>query len=156
MDSLSLAKQFVAAVERGDTEEISGFLADGVLHEEFPNQFVPAGATRDKAAILEAGLRGRRVMRSQTYDVVNALADRLHVEVARDRQLWVQDYARGKPRGPLKAAGPVTSSMPRVGRNHWVPATTVGVGCGLAGLVADSVAFGELLGVTVEVAVEVM
>jgi topoisomerase-4 subunit B len=36
--------------------------------------------------------------------VVNALSDRLHVEVARDRQLFMQDYARGRPLGPL--AGP--------------------------------------------------
>jgi topoisomerase-4 subunit B len=37
--------------------------------------------------------------------VVNALADRLHVEVARDRKLWSQDYVRGKPKGKLKAMG---------------------------------------------------
>jgi topoisomerase-4 subunit B len=39
--------------------------------------------------------------------VVNALADRLTVEVARDRTLWVQAYARGKPLGPLKNTGAV-------------------------------------------------
>ena len=38
--------------------------------------------------------------------VVNALAERLEVEVARERQLWRQSYARGKPAGKLKAAGP--------------------------------------------------
>ncbi len=37
--------------------------------------------------------------------VVNALSDRLTVEVARDRQLWRQDYARGAPLGPLEPAG---------------------------------------------------
>src|SRR5215813_10895879 len=35
--------------------------------------------------------------------VVNALADRLEVEVARDRQLHVQDYARGKPTSRVRA-----------------------------------------------------
>jgi len=39
--------------------------------------------------------------------VVNALADRLDIEVARDRTLWTQSYARGKPTGRLKNAGPV-------------------------------------------------
>ncbi len=39
--------------------------------------------------------------------VVNALSDWLKVEVARDRHLWTQDYARGKPRTKLKDAGPV-------------------------------------------------
>ncbi|MGF1640258.1 MAG: DNA topoisomerase IV subunit B [Rhodospirillales bacterium] len=39
--------------------------------------------------------------------VVNALSDRLTVEVARDRCLWTQDYARGKPQGPLINRGAV-------------------------------------------------
>ena len=30
--------------------------------------------------------------------VVNALSDRMTVEVARDQTLWTQDYARGEPR----------------------------------------------------------
>ncbi len=39
--------------------------------------------------------------------VVNALSDRLHVEVARDRMLYAQDFSRGTPLGPLKPVGPV-------------------------------------------------
>ena len=39
--------------------------------------------------------------------VVNALSDRLTVEVARDRTLWTQCYSRGKPTGPLENGGPV-------------------------------------------------
>ncbi|WP_029014074.1 DNA topoisomerase IV subunit B [Niveispirillum irakense] len=39
--------------------------------------------------------------------VVNALSDRLHVEVARDRQLWVQSFSRGLPLGPLASGGAV-------------------------------------------------
>ncbi len=37
--------------------------------------------------------------------VVNALSDKLEVEVARDRKLYRQTFARGKPTGKLKAAG---------------------------------------------------
>ncbi|GAA4258169.1 DNA topoisomerase IV subunit B [Azospirillum formosense] len=37
--------------------------------------------------------------------VVNALSDRLTVEVARDRQLYVQHYSRGLPQGPLTRQG---------------------------------------------------
>jgi topoisomerase-4 subunit B len=37
--------------------------------------------------------------------VVNALSDTLSVEVARDRQLWGQDYSRGRPLGPLTHRG---------------------------------------------------
>ncbi|MDR3439347.1 DNA topoisomerase IV subunit B [Telmatospirillum sp.] len=39
--------------------------------------------------------------------VVNALSDRLTVDVARDRQLWTQSYSRGAPLGPLTPVGPV-------------------------------------------------
>ncbi len=38
--------------------------------------------------------------------VVNALSDRLTVEVARNRQLWRQEFSRGHPQGPLQALGP--------------------------------------------------
>ncbi len=39
--------------------------------------------------------------------VVNALSDVMEVEVARDRVLWTQSYARGKPTTKLVNAGPV-------------------------------------------------
>ena len=39
--------------------------------------------------------------------VVNALSDRMTVEVARDQSLWVQTFSRGKPDGPLKSKGSV-------------------------------------------------
>jgi topoisomerase IV subunit B len=39
--------------------------------------------------------------------VVNALSEHLEVEVARDRVLWRQEYARGKPVTKLVNAGPV-------------------------------------------------
>ncbi len=39
--------------------------------------------------------------------VVNALSDAMQVEVARDRVLWKQSYARGKPTTKLVNAGPV-------------------------------------------------
>jgi topoisomerase-4 subunit B len=39
--------------------------------------------------------------------VVNALSDQLVVEVARERQLYVQTYSRGTPTGPLAAKGAI-------------------------------------------------
>ncbi|MBS0560978.1 MAG: DNA topoisomerase IV subunit B, partial [Proteobacteria bacterium] len=39
--------------------------------------------------------------------VVNALSERMEVEVARDRTLWKQSYARGKPTTKLENAGAV-------------------------------------------------
>ena len=53
-----------------------------------------------KAYVTSGGLHGVGL------SVVNALADDLRVEVARDGQLWTQRYARGAPRGKLEEAGP--------------------------------------------------
>ncbi len=41
--------------------------------------------------------------------VVNALSDSLTIEVARDRTLWTQSYARGTPCGPLENQGQVNN-----------------------------------------------
>ena len=41
--------------------------------------------------------------------VVNALAERMEVEVGRDRRVWKQAYARGKPVTKLTDAGPITN-----------------------------------------------
>ncbi|MFN8924889.1 MAG: ATP-binding protein, partial [Rhodospirillales bacterium] len=54
-----------------------------------------------KAYATSGGLHGVGL------SVDNALSDRLVVEVARDRRLWVQEYACGAPRTPLQEIGPV-------------------------------------------------
>jgi topoisomerase-4 subunit B len=38
--------------------------------------------------------------------VVNALSEHLRVEVARNRELWVQEFSRGHPLGPVQKVGP--------------------------------------------------
>ncbi len=50
--------------------------------------------------------------------VVNALSDSLEVEVARDRVLWRQTYARGKPTSKLVQAGPVQNRRGTTLRFH--------------------------------------
>ena len=59
------------------------------------------GKFSGKAYETSGGLHGVGI------SVVNALSDTLDVEVARDRQLYKQSYARGKPKGKLKKAGKV-------------------------------------------------
>ena len=58
------------------------------------------GKFSGKAYTTSGGLHGVGV------SVVNALSDRLTVEVARDRKLWSQSYARGKPTSKLLNKGP--------------------------------------------------
>ena len=50
--------------------------------------------------------------------VVNALADRLEVEVARDRRLWSQSYRRGAPETALVDRGPVNNRRGTTLRFH--------------------------------------
>ncbi len=50
--------------------------------------------------------------------VVNALSDQLEVEVARDRVLWRQEYARGKPTTKLKNAGAIQNRRGTLIRFH--------------------------------------
>src|SRR5436190_4727750 len=58
------------------------------------------GKFNSKVYATSGGLHGVGV------SVVNALSDDLVVEVARDRQSWVQTFSRGKPVSKLKSAGP--------------------------------------------------
>jgi topoisomerase-4 subunit B len=55
----------------------------------------------EKVYTTSGGLHGVGI------SVVNALADNLTVEVARERKLYRQSYGRGKPKGKLKDAGGV-------------------------------------------------
>ncbi|HRJ60752.1 MAG TPA: DNA topoisomerase IV subunit B [Azospirillaceae bacterium] len=50
--------------------------------------------------------------------VVNALSDALTVEVARDKQLFAQNYSRGAPQGPLEAKGAVSNRRGTTVRFH--------------------------------------
>jgi topoisomerase-4 subunit B len=70
------------------------------------------GKFAGKAYETSGGLHGVGI------SVVNALSDRLVVEVARDRKLWTQEYARGVPLGPLREVGPVHNRRGTTVRFH--------------------------------------
>ncbi len=61
------------------------------------------GKFSGKAYQTSGGLHGVGI------SVVNALSDRMRVEVARGRQLWAQDYSRGHAVGPLQSLGAVAN-----------------------------------------------
>jgi DNA gyrase subunit B len=63
------------------------------------------GKFEGKGYQVSGGLHGVGV------SVVNALSERLEIEVARDGKLWVQSYLRGKPQAKLRA----TKSIKRTG-----------------------------------------
>ena len=70
------------------------------------------GKFGDKVYATSGGLHGVGL------SVVNALSEQLTVEVARDKRLWRQSYARGLPAGLLEDAGPVTNRRGTLVRFH--------------------------------------
>jgi topoisomerase-4 subunit B len=58
------------------------------------------GKFSGKAYATSGGLHGVGA------SVVNALSDRMRVEVARNRELFAQSFSRGQPLGPLERIGP--------------------------------------------------
>jgi topoisomerase-4 subunit B len=58
------------------------------------------GKFSGKAYATSGGLHGVGA------SVVNALSDHLRVEVARGRELYVQEFSRGIPQGPIEMVGP--------------------------------------------------
>ncbi len=58
------------------------------------------GKFNGKAYATSGGLNG------VGSSVVNALSDLMRVEVARNRELWVQSFSRGRPTGPIAKLGP--------------------------------------------------
>ena len=68
------------------------------------------GAARDKPESALGKFGGKAYQTSGGLhgvgvSVVNALSDKLTVEVARDKKVWSQSYVRGAPKGPVKAIG---------------------------------------------------
>jgi ketosteroid isomerase-like protein len=45
-----------------------------VIQEEFPNAFLPEGARRRLDELRDAAARGRKVMASQTFEILNMVA----------------------------------------------------------------------------------
>jgi len=70
------AVRFLEALSKGAAvDELAAWFAPDVVQVEYPNRFVPNGARRDLAALQEASRRGRAVMASQQYEIVDALED---------------------------------------------------------------------------------
>ena len=81
MTLLELARAYLSAIEA--RADLSAHFCPDVLQREFPNRLVPAGALRDLAALQEGAEKGKRVLASESYEIVNSLeeGDRLALEV---------------------------------------------------------------------------
>jgi ketosteroid isomerase-like protein len=109
-DNLSIAKQYLRAVERGAVgAELKEFFTSDMSQEEYPNSIVPNGMRRDLAGILAAADRGQSVMASQTFELNNAIAqdDQVLLEI-----LWTGTL--GVPYGTLPIGGQMKARVATV------------------------------------------
>ena len=71
---VAYALDYIQALEEGATgDRLAAFFTPDVVQEEFPNALNPTGAQRDLAALLASAERGRQLMASQSYEVLNIL-----------------------------------------------------------------------------------
>ena len=76
VDHVATARRYLAAIESGAPfEEVAAFLTEDIVQEEFPNRITPTTARRDLAAMRETSVKGRKVMTSQRFEILNAVVD---------------------------------------------------------------------------------
>jgi ketosteroid isomerase-like protein len=105
MSRADIVRAYLKAIEsRGDS---LAFFAEDAVQEEFPNALIPSGARRTMTELREANARGRNVMTSETYEIVNLIedGDRVACEV-----LW-----RGVLAVPLRSLKPGDAMKARFG-----------------------------------------
>ncbi len=100
---LATIRAYLDAIERrAPFEEIAGFYTDDVVQQEFPNRFVPEGATRGPKELGEAAERGRKVIVSEKYEILHSVGE--GASLALELQ-WTGVLAI--PVGKLKAGEPM-------------------------------------------------
>jgi ketosteroid isomerase-like protein len=66
---------YLRAIESHDGDRVAALLHADVRVTEHPNKLNPAGKTYDKAALREAGERGKAILASERYDVRAIVAE---------------------------------------------------------------------------------
>ena len=75
MNNDALAREYLAALERGDAgEQLRRFYTPDFEQIEYPNALNPKGQRSDLARTLERSEKGKQVLRSQKYVVLKSIA----------------------------------------------------------------------------------
>jgi ketosteroid isomerase-like protein len=74
-DNIQFAKDYLRAIEDGETIGLRKFLTPDALQEEYPNRLTPNGARRALADIIEASVRGQAALRAQSFTIERVVAD---------------------------------------------------------------------------------
>ena len=76
IDNLALTREYVAALERGEAgESLMRFFTPDFQQIEYPNRLNTKGQQSDLISMVERSERGRKMMKSQRYEIENAVAD---------------------------------------------------------------------------------
>ena len=74
-DNLELTRRYLEALESGAQDTLAQFFTEDVVQEEFPNRLSPIGVHRNLKDILDAARNGRRILRAQKFEIMNAIVD---------------------------------------------------------------------------------
>ncbi|AKV02815.1 hypothetical protein AKJ09_09478 [Labilithrix luteola] len=70
-----LVRRYLAAVEANDHETLAALLDPTVVHYEYPSRHLPAGAVRDRAAILQRYVHLSELVSSQRFVIEREMVD---------------------------------------------------------------------------------
>ena len=93
-DRLKAAKALLRAIEQGDRAALLEAYAENAVQVEHPNKLKPKGDRRAPARMAEDLARGKRLLRSERYDVLEGtvMGDQVALQV---RWTGVVDVALG-------------------------------------------------------------
>lgn len=73
--ALLLVREYLAALEAGVAgDDLARFFTPDAVQVELPNALNPNGQTSDLPTLLARSLQGRRLLSSQTYEIVSEMA----------------------------------------------------------------------------------
>lgn len=71
MSRAEIVRAYLRAIER--RQDSLSFFTEDAVQEEFPNALAPSGARRTLEDLREANRRGKNVLSSESYEIVNLL-----------------------------------------------------------------------------------
>ncbi|TKK68616.1 nuclear transport factor 2 family protein [Ilyomonas limi] len=74
VDILTIAKNYLKALKLGKTgKDLAIFFHEDVKQVEMPNRLNPNGSTSDLNTLLERAEQGKKIVKSQDYQIRNAI-----------------------------------------------------------------------------------
>jgi ketosteroid isomerase-like protein len=83
IDLLTKTRELFAFIEQGDGDGLKSLYAENAVQIEHPNRLKPKGDRRAPAKMIEDLARGKKILRSERYEIVNSVVsgDRVAIQV---------------------------------------------------------------------------